>query len=82
MKTTDGHIYLIFQGENPSAVHRFRNFLSRKGWMRIARGVYRTIKHYDFSREKFWNEVREEFYFDVDRDFFALFETDEFFAPT
>ena len=75
-------IYLIFQTENPAAAHRFRQHLSRKGWMRLSNGVYQTIKHFDFDREKFWSEVLNKFGFHLDRDFFAMFETDDLYIPT
>lgn len=74
--------YLIFQSGNEMATTRFRNYLSRHGWQRLSRGVYQSFQDSSFDEQAFWNEVKDEFSFNPDRDFFAIFRSERPFVGT
>ena len=75
-------LYLIFQSGNETATNRFRGYLSRHGWQRLSTGVYLHLDKPDFDQQAFWQHAHDEFAFDPERDFFAVFRAEYPFIPT
>ena len=75
-------LYLIFQSGNKTATSRFRSYLSRHGWQRLSTGIYFHVDRLDFDQQAFWQHAHNEFAFDPEHDFFAVFRAENPFIPT
>jgi len=75
-------LILVFQKNNVTSCKRFGSYLSRNGWGKITAGVFHKHGGLNSELAPLWQKAVDEFSFDPESDFLAIFPSGEFFIPT